>query len=295
MTIRFGRFSTLLLLGLAGVLAAQAGEIVVQDDLGRTVSLPRPAKRIVSLAPSLTESLFAVGAGDRVAGRTDFCDTPAEARRVPSIGGMINPSIESIIARTPDLVVVSMEGNLREDYQRLLSLGIPVFVSNPRTLEGIYRSLGQLALLSGCDAGGKRLVDSLRAKESALRSRIPRTRSSVLLLVSIHPLMAAGANTLLDNLLAISGGINLAAPLRGHYPAISREAVLAGDPETILLTSEVVGSTSELTTLFPEWSRLRAMRLGRIHRVDANIISRPGPRALQGLELLITLLHGTTP
>lgn len=275
--------------------ALAAEKIVVTDDLGRTVTLPAPARRIVSLAPSLTESLFAIGAGALVVGRTTFCDYPAEALRIAEVGGMTNPSIERVVALTPDLVVVSMEGNLREDARRLNDLGIPVYVSNPRTLTGIYHSLEHLALLSGHREEGNRLIDSLRLRERLLKGNAPAAHPSVLFFVSLHPLMAAGANTLLDDLLRRAGGKNLAAPLRGHYPPISREAVLTHDPEVILCTSEIMAGPEELLQLFPEWSQLQAIRKGKIVPIDADVISRPGPRALQGLELLITALHGTTP
>jgi iron complex transport system substrate-binding protein len=272
-----------------------AEKIVLTDDLGRTVTLPGPARRIVSLAPSLTESLFAIGAGAAVVGRTAFCDYPAEALKVAEVGGMTNPSIEQVVALSPDLVVVSMEGNLREDVRRLNGLGIPVYVSNPRTLGGIYHSLEHLARLSGRAAEGGRLVDSLRSRERLLEGKIPALHPSVLLFVSLHPLMAAGANTLLDDLLRRAGGTNVGATLRGHYPAISREAVLARDPEVILCTSEIMSGPEELLTLFPEWAQLQAVRRGKVVSIDADVISRPGPRALQGLALLITALHGTTP
>jgi iron complex transport system substrate-binding protein len=272
-----------------------AERIVVTDDLGRTVTLPGPARRIVSLAPSLTESLFAIGAGPLVVGRTTFCDYPAEALEVAEVGGMTNPSIERVVALTPDLIVVSMEGNLREDARRLNDLGIPVYVSNPRTLDGIYHSVEHLALLSGRVAEGSRLIDSLRSRERLLEVQAPAAHPSVLFFVSLRPLMAAGANTLLDDLLRRAGGTNLAATLRGHYPTISREAVLTRDPEVILCTSEIMTAPDVLLKLFPEWSQLQAVRKGRIVPIDADVISRPGPRALQGLELLITALHGTTP
>jgi iron complex transport system substrate-binding protein len=290
-------FIGLLLAGLASGQATglAAERIVVIDDLGRTVTLPASARRIVSLAPSLTESLFAIGAGPQVVGRTTFCDHPEAALRIPEVGGMTNPSIERVVALSPDLIVVSMEGNLREDARRLSDLGIPVYVSNPRTLTGIYRSLEHLALLSGRGEDGGRLVDSLRSLERFLQGRVPAAHPSVLLLVSLRPLMAAGTNTLLDDLLIRAGGKNVAAALRGHYPAISREAVLVRDPEIILCTSEIMVGPEELVKLYPEWSQLQAVRKGRVVPIDADVISRPGPRALQGLELIITALHGRTP
>jgi iron complex transport system substrate-binding protein len=269
---------------------ATGGTLRVTDDLGRTVDLPAPAHRVVSLAPSLTESLFAVGAGDQVVGRTTFCDYPAGALRVPSVGGMTNPSIESIVACRPDLIVISMEGNTRDDFARLLSLGVPVYVSNPRTLAGIYHSLDHLGVLTGKHDLARHLIDSLRRREQDLR-RMAKGRSvSVLVLISLQPLMVAGGNTLLNELLTLAGARNPAAAFPGHYPTISREVVLADPPDVLFLTSDLPADPSALTLLFPEWKRLRAIQEGRIYSFDAAILSRPGPRALEGLRLIIDSL-----
>jgi iron complex transport system substrate-binding protein len=276
---------------LAMVFASAApGALQVTDDLGRTVDLPAPARRVVSLAPSLTESLFAIGAGDRVVGRTTFCDYPAGALRVPSVGGMTNPSIESIIACHPDLIVVSMEGNTRDDFPRLLSLGVPVYVSNPRTLAGIYHSLDHLGLLMGRHDQARGLIDSLRRREQDLRGTVKGRSLAVLVLISLQPLMVVGGNTLLNELLTLAGARNPAAAVPGHYPAISREAVLADPPDVLFLTSDLPADPAALTSLFPEWKHLRALQDGRVYSLDAAILSRPGPRALEGLRLIIDSL-----
>ncbi len=265
-------------------------DIRLTDDLGRAVDLPAPAQRIVSLAPSLTESLFAIGAGGQVVGRTEFCDYPPEALRIPSVGGMTNPSVESIIARRPDLIVISMEGNTSEDFRRLTSLGIPVYVSNPRTLAGIYHSLDQLGILAGRQVEARHLVDSLQRRERDLHIVPGQHPTSVLVIVSLQPLMVAGGNTLLNELLTLAGARNPAAALPGHYPAISRETVIADPPDVLFLTSDLPASPSTLTSLFPEWKHLRAVRDGRIYSLDASLLSRPGPRSLEALHLIIDCL-----
>jgi len=283
-----------LLLAIFGGVPARAGLHII-DDLGRAVDLPGPAHRIVSLAPSLTESLFAIGAGDRLVGRTAYCDYPAEALQVPSVGGMTNPSIESVVACRPDLIVMSMEGNTREDFPRLLSLGIPVYVSNPRTLAGIYHSLDDLGVLTGNRDRAQHFIDSLRDRERSLQTAAKRTSPSVLVLISLQPLMVAGANTLLNELLTLAGARNPAAALPGHYPAISREAVLLDPPDVLFVTSDLPADPAALTALFPEWKQLRAIRENRVYSLDAAILSRPGPRALEGLRLIIENLSRGTP
>jgi ABC-type Fe3+-hydroxamate transport system substrate-binding protein len=289
------RRTRILLLSVPLFASAAPASLHLTDDLGRAVDLSAPAQRIVSLAPSLTESLFAIGAGEQVVGRTAFCDYPAGALRVSSVGGMTNPSMESIVACRPDLILVSMEGNTRDDFPHLLSLGVPVYVSNPRTLDGIYHSLDHLGLLTGRHDQARHLIDSLQRQERELRREAPAHPRSVMIVISLQPLMVAGGNTLMNELLTLAGARNPAAAFPGHYPAISREAVLADPPDVLILTSDLPARPAELITLFPEWKYLRSVRQGHIYSIDAAILSRPGPRALEGLRLIIDTLSRGTP
>ncbi|HMK39026.1 MAG TPA: cobalamin-binding protein [Bacteroidota bacterium] len=280
---------------LAPILFLHSGlraQISVVDDIQRTVTLARPAVRIVSLAPSITECLFALGAGDQVKGVTDFCNYPPEARGKTHVGGMINPSIEAVVGLEPDLVVLSMEGNVREDFRRLTSFGTPVFVSNPRTLEGIYSSLRALGALTGRADSARHLVARLQSREDAVRSAARGALPvRVLLLVSLQPLMCAGGNTFIDELIRTAGGTNLAARARGTYPAYSRESVIADDPDVIIVTSDILSAVAALKEMFPEWGTVGAVRNDRVFSLDADLVSRPGPRALDALETLFHLLH----
>ena len=272
--------------------ATAFAQISVSDDLGRRVTLAQPAARIVSLAPSVTECLFAIGAGPRVAGVTDFCNYPPEAAARKHVGGMINPSLEAIVALEPDLIVLSMEGNMRADFERLTSLGAPVFVTNPRTLEGIYRSLEELGTLTGTADSARALVAELRSRERAVRHAVegkPPVR--LLTIVSLAPLMCAGEHTFIDELLATAGGTNLARRASGTYPAYSREQVIADDPEAIIVMSDALPQGKTLVDVFPEWATLSAVRGHRVYRMDGDVLSRPGPRAIDALETLFHHLH----
>jgi iron complex transport system substrate-binding protein len=267
-------------------------QIRVVDDLQRTVVLSRPAARIVSLAPSITECLFALGAGDQVKGVTDFCNYPPEARRRAHVGGMINPSIEAVVGLEPDLVLLSMEGNIREDFRRLVSFGTPVFVSNPRTLEGIYSTLRALGRLTGREDSARHLVARLELRERAVRHAAEgKPPAGVILLVSLQPLMCAGNNTFIDELLRAAGGTNLASRARGTYPSYSRENVIEDNPDVIIVTSDILSDGAPLTAMFPEWGAVEAVRKGCVFRLDADLVSRPGPRALDALERLFHILH----
>ena len=280
---------------LAAILFFHSGvhaQIRVVDDLRRTVTLLRPAERIVSLAPSITESLFALGAGDRVKGVTDYCNYPPEARLKPHVGGMINPSIEAVVGLEPDLVVMSMEGNERDDFRRLTSFGTPVYVSNPRTLGGIYASLRALGTLSGREESADTLIATLQSREGAVRTAAAGSSPvRVLLLVSLQPLMCAGSTTFIDELLRAAGGTNLAARALGTYPSYSRENVIADNPQVIVMTADLLPDGARLRSTFPEWGSVDAVRNNRVFTLDADLLSRPGPRALDALEKLFHLLH----
>jgi iron complex transport system substrate-binding protein len=279
------------LLLISGQLCAQ---IRVHDDLHRAISLAAPAQRIVSLAPSITETLFALGAGDQIAGVTDYCTYPAEARTKPRVGGVINPSIEAIVGLRPDLVVMSMEGNTRQDFEKLVELGVPVFVSNPRSLEGIFHSIKQLGVLTGRADTARRLVEHLRTRAAQIAARAARlSKPSVLLFVSLQPMIVVGRGTFMAELIERAGGRNCAAHSASSFPAYSREAVLKDDPDVLIFLSDVLPDSAALVRLYPEWSGLRAVRANALLRVEADIVSRPGPRVVDALEMLFRFLHPT--
>jgi iron complex transport system substrate-binding protein len=280
---------------LACGMRCSSAQVSVVDDLSRTVTLPHAAMRVVSLAPSITESLFAIGAGAQIVGVTDYCNYPPAARNCRRVGGMTNPSIETIVGLAPELIIVSMEGNQRQDFTALTGLHVPVFVTNPRTLETINRSLLHLGILTGHSREATALVDSLAQRAAHLGSLRTEHRTRTLFFVSLQPLMAVGTRNFLDAMLVAAGGVNLAASTGLTYPSLSREMILKQDPDVILVTSDACDSTTRFTTLYPEWARLSAVRGNRVYRINADIISRPGPRAVEGLALLISYLHTGHP
>ena len=289
--LRFSSLPVCLFLGITGIRA----QISLVDDLQRPIVLPRPATRIVSLAPSITESLFAIGAGDQVVGVTEYCNYPPEAQSRRHVGGMINPSIETIVGLQPDLILFSMEGNQRQDFTILTALHVPAFVTNPRNLDDINRSLLQLGILTGHRREAMALTDSLARRAALLKAHIGPVRTRTLLFVSVQPLVAVGVRTFLNELLVDAGGDNLAASTGLTYPPMSREVVLRQDPAVLLIASDVLDSAQSIAALYPEWSRLSAVRENRVYRVNADLISRPGPRAVDGLATLITYLQTGHP
>ncbi|MBX2990719.1 MAG: cobalamin-binding protein [Bacteroidetes bacterium] len=283
---------SLVVLLLLFIASSSFSQVSIIDDLQRTVILRSPAQRIVSLAPSITETLFAVGAGDQIVGVTDYCNYPAEAKTKQRVGGVINPNIETIISLKPDLIVLSMEGNVREDFNKLTGFGIPVFVTNPRSLDGIYTSISQLGTLTGRAAQAMTVVHSLKTRaDSIVLAASASKRHTVLLFVSLQPVIVVGQGTFLAELISLAGGVNTAAKASSTYPAYSREAVLKDNPDVLIFLSDVLSDPAGLIHLYPEWSTLNAYRQKKIFRIDSDIVSRPGPRAIEGLEALHKLIH----
>ncbi|HUI64726.1 MAG TPA: cobalamin-binding protein [Bacteroidota bacterium] len=267
-------------------------QVDVIDDAKREVKLPGAARRVVSLAPSVTESLFAIGAEDAVVGVTDYCNYPPAATRKPRVGGVINPNIEAVVSLHPDLIILTMEGNMREDFQRLIALGLPVFVTNPRSLDGIYHSILQLGELTGKNDSAAAVVAAMKRQEEDIRARAEGHEPvRALLIVSVHPLMCVGKNTFINQLIQLAGGKNLAERAPGTYPAYSREAVVADNPQVLIVMSDAGAPTEDLPRLFPEWSTISAVRGHCVFSIDSDRVSRPGPRAAAALESLFSLLH----
>lgn len=261
------------------------------DDLNRIVVLPSSPKRIVSLAPSITETFFAVGAGEQVVGVTDYCNYPEEANKKARIGGVVNPNIETIVSLKPDLIILSMEGNVREDFAKLTGLNIPVFVTNPRNLLGIYKSINDLGEITGHADEAEILIDGLRTRErriaASMRQHNVRT---VMLIVSLQPLIVVGSKTFIGELIALAGGLNIARSSPATYPTYSRESVIEENPDVIIAMSDAVKDVADLTNSYPEWAQLSAIQNKKIFRIDSDIISRPGPRAIDALEALYNLM-----
>jgi len=297
MKIPLGLFFALILLGSCERRNAEPADQrqAVTDDFGHVLHLGITPRRIISLAPSLTETLYALGLDSSIAGVTDYCDFPATAKLKPKVGGMLNPNIERIVELRPDLVIMSASGNLETDYQKLASLGIPAFVSNPRTIDGVFKSILDIGRLTGRASIAESLVDSLRRRRDDLARRAnAETARKVLLLVSLNPIIAVGQGTFLDQMITTAHGENIVRDSTTAYPLVSREEIFRRRPDVIIATNDMVKSQVAIVTAYPEWKELPAVRNRRVVLVDASIISRPGPRIVEGLEVLVRAIHDTT-
>lgn len=269
-----------------------AAAFTVRDMLGREVTLGAPPRRIVSLVPSATEILFALGADDRLAGVTDYCDFPPAARGKPSVGGMVNPSLEAIITLRPDLVIATNEGNREETFEQLRRLGIPTYLVSAHRVADVTTLIVRLAELTGTSETARAMVARLGARIDAVRKAVARRpRLRVLYVVWPEPLIVPGREALVTELIQLAGGESVTGGDTDAYPRFSLEAAVARNPEVIILATHGAG-TGAIDR--EKWERLRhlsASRAGRIHAADGNLLHRYGPRVVDGLEELARALH----
>jgi iron complex transport system substrate-binding protein len=267
------------------------------DALNRTIKLNGPAKRIVSLAPSNTELLFAVGAGSQVVGRDTFSDYPDEAGSIQDIGGSNGKyNTEAILALKPDLVLAG-EINPPELVTSMEQLGLTVYyLKNPATLEDMYANVETVGSLTGHVSQAAALVDSLKGRVAAVDAKIAQATSSVSVYYELDASdptkpFTAGPGTFVDLLIQRAGGTNIGAKLTSPWAQISLEEVVASDPEFIILGDSAYGVTPESVKQRAGWEGISAVKNGRIYPFDDNLVSRPGPRLVDGLEALAKLLH----
>jgi iron complex transport system substrate-binding protein len=285
--------SSFLLAGPAVAAGKPAAWLTVTDDLGRKIVLLHPVTRIVSLEPSVTEILFAVGAGNLVVGDTIYCDYPPEAKRVPHIGNVLDPNIEKIIALKPDVVIDSSETmQVAEADQLSRRCHAPLFVTAARSYSDVMRDVQKLGALAGNPRHTEATVDQMQDALAAVRKAVRgRPRPKVFVVTWEKPLMTATGRSYIGDLVRLAGGENIAEREPGlPYPVYSEEKLVTADPDFILATGE---SDKVQQATLPSLSRLalRAVRNGHAYSVPDDWTSRPGPRLGLGLIAIAQLLH----
>ena len=263
----------------------------VTDEAGRRVRLPEKIDRIVSLAPNLTEIVYAVGAGEQLVGDTEYCDYPPAAKNVTKIGDTIHPSVERIIALKPQIVLVSTASQLEAFTKQLDEQQIAVYVTNPQSLEGIFRATQTLGDLFGHHDSTVTLLDGLRSRAAAVESRTKSvTPVRVFYQVSDSPLYTIGRESYLTDLLRSAGAISVTADVPGAFPRFSDEAALASRPDAIILPSGgSMGAAN--SSVAPPLKNSPAVINGRVFKINDDLLSRPGPRLVDGLEEMARALH----
>lgn len=271
--------------------AEPAGRTVT-DETGRRMTIPANVRRIVTLAPNLTETIYALGAADRLVGDTNYCDTPPDAKSKPHIGNPQNPNLEAIVALRPDLVLATTAINVPETADTLLKLGIAVYTSDPHTVRGMLDSIAQLGDLIGARAQGETLQASLRARLDALQARLSeRPSAHVLFLVWIAPPISIGSNTFIADALRWAGAESILVTDQ-NWPQPTFEEVLRLQPDYIVLTTDHEGSSADLADLQSraDWKNLAAVRFGRVVTVSDEI-DRPSPGLIDAIEQLARAVH----
>ena len=266
------------------------------DGLGREIDLNGPAQKIISLAPSNTEILFAIGAGSQVVGRDQLSDYPAEAASITDIGSSFEAlNTELIVSLQPDLVLAA-EINTPEQVKQLEDLGLTVYyLKNPVTLEEMYSNLELVAQLTGHEAEAATLIESLKARVAAVDEKIAplSSRPSVFYeLDATDPAkpFTAGKGTFINLLIDRAGAFNIASDIDG-YPQLSLEQVVVADPAFIILGDSAYGVTPESIASRPGWENLSAVKNNQVFPFDDNLVSRPGPRLVDALEQLAKLIR----
>jgi ABC-type Fe3+-hydroxamate transport system substrate-binding protein len=262
------------------------------DASGTAVIVPTPPRRIVSLIPSITETLFALGAGDAVVGCTTFCTEPRDGVATKTrVGGEKNPKLDLIRELGADLVVANIEENVREHIETLRAWGIPVFVTYPRTVEDGIRLVRELGAITATTSHGVAIVEALERRLGAVRAdQAGRRRVRVFCPIWRNPYMTVNADTYIHDMLAVCGGDNVFAGLAKRYPEVSLEDVAQARPDVILLPDEPYRFRRAHVADFAPYPEMPAVRDGRIHVLDGKLLSWYGPRIDQALATLPELL-----
>jgi iron complex transport system substrate-binding protein len=271
--------------------------LTLKDGLGRQVTLTSPARKIISLAPSNSEVLFAIGAGADMIGRDEFSDYPPDVKNLPSVGGSMGKyDLEEIARLQPDLVLAASL-NTPEQIQSIESLGLKVFlIPNPNDFNGLYANILTVGQLTGHTGQAEQLVASLKQQVKVVEDNVAETTSRPKLFYELDATdpakpWTAGPGSYIDTLIKIAGGVNVASGLQSDYAQISQEELIAANPDVILLGDGAYGVTPAQVTARPGWGDIAAVKNNRVLTFDDNLVSRPGPRLVDGLELIYKALH----
>ena len=278
------------ILALGAAVTARA-EIVVTDDTGATLRLKEPAKRIVSLAPHVTETLFAAGAGGRLVGAVDYSDYPEAAKKLPRVGGYSKLDLEAIAALRPDLAVGWASGNAPAHIEKLRALGIPVYLSQPERIDDVAKSLERFGELAGTQAVAGAAAAAFRSRLQELRAR-HGARPPVRTFYQIwkQPLMTVGGGQVISNVIQLCGGINVFADLKPLAPKVTVEAVLAADPEAIV-ASGMGEARPEWVDDWRQWPGMTAVKRDNLFFIPPDLIQRHTPRLVEGAARLCAHLE----
>ena len=265
----------------------------VRDQADRRVMVPDQPRRVIALAPSLTEIVFDLGEGARLVGATQYSDFPAEAKSLPRVGSYVRLDLERIVSLSPDLCLGIRDGNPKHQVEQIEAAGIPVYIIDPRDTKGIMEAVRGVGAVLDVPAKAEALIATMVGRLEAVRQQVASTpyRPRVFFQIAASPLITVGSKTLIDEMITLAGGINLGSgPVA--YPRYSWEQALTLNPEVVVITSMAGGHDPEqLKKEWRQWPQLPAVQSDRIHVVAADLFDRPTPRLLDGLEVLVRIIH----
>ena len=274
-------------------ISVEGKESFFTDEMGRTVKISYPPMRIISLAPSITEILFALGLNEEIEAVTDFCDYPEAVSKRPRVGGFINPNIEKIVSLKPDLIIAIRDGNRMGTIDRLNELAFPVYVVDPKSFDGVITTLQNIGDIVGRQENSKKIVNEIKAKreKTAILTRsLPRPK--VFFQIGYLPMITVGKGSLADELIRLAGGRSISENESLNYPPYNIEIVLQKAPQIIIMSSmESKRNYSGLIKMWQNWKSIPAVKRNAIHIVDSNIVDRPTPRIVEGLEAMLRIIH----
>ena len=263
----------------------------VTDEAGRKVSVPSKIDRFISLAPNLTEIAYAIDAGDRLVGNTTYCDYPEQAKTVQKVGDTLQPNLERILALRPQLILISTSSQLEAFTGQLREHQIPVYVTDPHDLEGVFRSIENLGQLLNRTDQAEQLLTKLRSRSGAVEQILKdRKPIRVFYQLSAEPLYTAGRDAFVTDLIKRAGGLSVTADVPEAWPRYSEESAVAARPEAIILpTGGSMGAAN--SDVAAGLKKSPAVMNGKVFKIDGDFLVRPGPRAVDGLEALARALH----
>lgn len=268
-----------------------AAPVSVVDDTGRTVTLPAPAQRIVTLAPSAVEIAYAAGAGNKIVGTVEHSDYPPAANQIPRVGGYSKLDIEAIVASKPDLVFAWESGNSASAIEKIRQLGIPIYLSQPNRILDIANNIERIGRLAGTTDVAKKAAEDFNKRYATLRKTYEK-RSPVRLFyqISPNPLITIGGHQIISDAMLTCGGVNIFADLKPMAPRVGYEAVIAANPEAII-TSGMSDIHPDLLDAWKKWPNLTATQRNNFFFIDSSLINRAGPRILEGTRILCESLQ----
>jgi iron complex transport system substrate-binding protein len=266
---------------------------VFRDSLGRNVAVPFVPKRIISLAPNITEMIYFLGLGERLVGVTQFSYFPKEAQKKPKVGVYTDVNIEKVVTLSPDLVIATADGNKREDVEMLEEAGIPVYVVNPRKVHQVLDTIERLGTICGVPDRAKHLVKCLRERVTKVMKAVRnRERPLILLVINVKPLISVNQSTIHHDIIQLAGGKNMTEDHSITYPILSMEEVIKKGPDVIIISSmERDGGFEKARKEWFRWPTLPAVQRGRVYLIDSDLIDRSAPRIVIGLEEMAKLIH----